>query len=215
MVNPLIFRNTIHPAKQKRKRDTSFVIRCIVRVRFFNYLTKFYSPFIKLPPPTCRDYHPQTIWGAAEEAEALPAPGDTLHTLGSAGSRAAGADPHPWSPAGQRPTGCGGRAALLPAWEFSSPEALGNPAMPGRVFPTWRDGHQSRMTAASPGDRSEAGEVSHWQQRPVLQRLSNCCGLREFSASLGHSLELVHAEAGTAASSSAPGAWVCLYTSYG
>lgn len=46
-VNPFIFRNTIHRAKQKRKRDTSFVIRCIVRVRFFNYLTKFYSPFIK------------------------------------------------------------------------------------------------------------------------------------------------------------------------
>lgn len=74
MVNPLIFSNTIHPAKQKRKRDTSFVIRCIVRVRFFNYLTKFYSPFIKLPPPACRDYHPQTIWGAVEGAEALPAP---------------------------------------------------------------------------------------------------------------------------------------------
>lgn len=47
MVNPLIFVNTMHCAKQKRKRDTSFVIRCIVRVRFFNYLTKFYSPFIK------------------------------------------------------------------------------------------------------------------------------------------------------------------------
>ena len=75
MVNPLIFRNTIHRAKQKRKRDTSFVIRCIVRVRFFNYLTKFYSPFIKLPPPTCRDYHPPTIWGAVEGAEVLPAPG--------------------------------------------------------------------------------------------------------------------------------------------
>lgn len=60
MVNPLIFRNTIHRTKQKRKRDTSFVIRCIVRVRFFNYLTKFYSPFIKLPPPSCRDCHPPT-----------------------------------------------------------------------------------------------------------------------------------------------------------
>lgn len=62
MVNPLIFRNTIRHAKRRRERDTSFVIRCIVRVRFFNYLTKFYSPFIKFPPPHHRDYHPPTIW---------------------------------------------------------------------------------------------------------------------------------------------------------
>jgi len=64
MVNPLIFRNTIRRAKQRRERDTSFVIRYIVRVRFFNYLTKFYSPFIKFPAPCRRDYHPPTIRGA-------------------------------------------------------------------------------------------------------------------------------------------------------
>lgn len=91
MVNPLIFRNTIHGAKQRGRSDTSFVIRCIVGVRFFNYLTKFYSPFIKLPSPTCRDYHPQTSWelrwprmGAAAQAHAAAAPG-------------------PWVPSGQCP----------------------------------------------------------------------------------------------------------------
>ena len=142
MVNPLIFRNTIHRAKQKRKRDTSFVIRCIVRVRFFNYLTKFYSPFIKLPPPTCRDYHPQTIWGDAEGAEALPAPRHA-RTLQRRHAHCWGCSSPPEPPSGQCPMGCGGRAAPLPAWEFSSPEALGNPALPGMLSPTQRDGNQS------------------------------------------------------------------------
>lgn len=152
MVNPLIFRNTIHRAKQKRKRDTSFVIRCIVRVRFFNYLTKFYSPFIKLPPPTCRDYHPQTIWGAAEGVEAPPAPGHA-RTLQRRHARCWGCSSPSGPLSGQCPVGCRDRAAPLPAWEFSSPEALGNPALPSLLSATWKDGNQSRDVATSPGER--------------------------------------------------------------
>lgn len=93
MVNPLIFRNTIHGAKQRGRSDTSFVIRCIVGVRFFNYLTKFYSPFIKLPPPPCRDYHPQTSWELQQPRM------DAAAQAQAAVAAASG----PWVPSGQCP----------------------------------------------------------------------------------------------------------------
>lgn len=64
---------------------------------------------------------------------------------------------------GQCPVGCSGKAAPLPAQEFSSPEALDNPALPHMLVPTWRDDNQSREMAASPGERPEAGDVDHWE----------------------------------------------------
>jgi len=51
--------------------------------------------------------------------------------------------------------GCSGRAAPLTVWELSSPAALGHPALPGTVFPTWRDGNHSREMGSIP-----RGEVS-------------------------------------------------------
>lgn len=159
MVNPLIFGNTIHRAKQKRKRDTSFVIRCIARVRFFNYLTKFYSPFIKLPPPTCRDYHPQTIWGAAEGAAALPAPGHAGTLLQRRHAGCWGGSSPPRSP----PQGSAPWAAVL-----EEPPSLPRNSAPQKCWAA------RRCPASCPLRGEVATSPGRWQPVPYSSR---CLGL--------------------------------------